>query len=60
MNLSFISNFTLNTTKYYFTTQALIIKNGSHGMDKEEAVFEQLLNFKRLQEVEFHNIKDLQ
>ena len=29
-------------------------------MDKEEAVFEQLLNFKRLQEVEFHNIKDLQ
>ena len=29
-------------------------------MDKEEAVFEQLPNFKRLQEVEFHCIKDLQ
>ena len=29
-------------------------------MDKEEAVFEQLTNFKQPQEVEFHNIKDLQ
>ena len=29
-------------------------------MDKEEAVFEQLSNFKRLQEVEFHSIKDTQ
>ena len=29
-------------------------------MDKEKAVFEQLHNFKRLQEVEFHSIKDLQ
>ena len=28
-------------------------------MDKEEAVFEQLPNFKWPQEVEFHNIKDL-
>ena len=29
-------------------------------MDKEQAVFEQLPNFKGLQEVEFHTIKDLQ
>ena len=29
-------------------------------MDKEQAVFEQLTNFKRLQEVEFLSIKDLQ
>ena len=29
-------------------------------MDKEEAVFEQLPNFKRPQEVEFHSIKDFQ
>ena len=55
------SNFTFNNTKYYFSARVLtlIIKNGSHDMDKEEAVFEQLPNFKRPQEVEFHNIKDL-
>ena len=29
-------------------------------MDKKQAVFEQLSNFKRLQEVEFHSIKGLQ
>ena len=29
-------------------------------MVKEQAVFEQLSNFKRLQEVEFHSIKGLQ
>ena len=29
-------------------------------MDKEEAVFKQLPNFKQLQEVEFHNIKGFQ
>ena len=29
-------------------------------MDKEEAVFKQLPNFKQPQEVEFHNIKYLQ
>ena len=29
-------------------------------MVKEEAVFEHVPNFKRLQEVEFHIIKDLQ
>ena len=28
-------------------------------MDEEQAVFEQLANFKRLQEVEFHSITDL-
>ena len=62
MNLSFTSNFTFNTTKYHFSTLApiLVIKNGSHGMDEEEAVFEQLPNFEQLQEVEFHSIKDLE
>ena len=29
-------------------------------MDKKQAAFEQLSNFKRLQEVEFHSIKGLQ
>ena len=29
-------------------------------VDKEQAVFEQLPDFKRLQEVEFHGINDLQ
>ena len=29
-------------------------------MDKEQAVFEQLSNFKRFQEVEFYSIKGLQ
>ena len=29
-------------------------------MDQEQALFEQLPNFKRLQEVVFHSIKDLQ
>ena len=29
-------------------------------MDEKKAVFEQLSNFKRLQEVEFHSIKGLQ
>ena len=28
-------------------------------MDKEQAVFEKLPNFKQLEEVEFHSIKDL-
>ena len=44
MNLSFTSNFTFNTTKYHFSTLALIliIKTGSHGIDEEQAVFEQL------------------
>ena len=29
-------------------------------MDKKQAVFEQLSNFKRLQEVDFYSIKGLQ
>ena len=29
-------------------------------MDKKQAVFEQLSNYKRLQEVEFHSIKGFQ
>ena len=40
MNRSFTSNFTVNTTKHYFLTKALILSKMGR-MDTEQAVFKQ-------------------
>ena len=53
MNLNFTCSFTFNTKQNYFSTLLpailpLFIKNGSHTVDEEQAVFEQYLgNFKK-------------
>ena len=44
--------------RYYQSYCDYLLKMGR--MDEEQAVFEQLAKFKRLQEVEFYSIEDLQ
>ena len=62
MNLSFTCNFTFNTAKNYFSTLLpdilqIFIQNGPHGWG---ARCTWAVNLKRLQEMDFHSIKDLQ